>query len=135
MDLEKAYNKIDNLCCINSIRDGYFDAYKETQDDDFCKDVPEMIEALETIKTVVDLQKEIGCPLDVLLKALKNGIWKEMYFREYKEPVLRHYDVIADKDVFTFEYLRHDIDGQDEIGEVRYKDYKKTWWLKSDRSE
>lgn len=75
MDLEKAYNKIDNLCCLNhntatstnmSIEKGiipdkidFFEGYNETHDDDFCKDANEMIEALETLKGAVEFHKGV----------------------------------------------------------------------------
>lgn len=61
MDLEKAYNKIDNLCCLNhnKYQKKFFEAYAETQDDDFCKDANEMIDALEALKGAVDLHKGI----------------------------------------------------------------------------
>lgn len=142
MDLEKAYNKIDNLCCLNhnsitianmSIDKGivpdkldFFEGYDETKDDDFCKDTNEMIEALEIIKNLVDLQKEIGCPLDVFFKAF-NGIyiiddWHQLYFAKpafingnFK--IEQHYGVY---DVATY-YLDP-------------KDYGKTWWLEADKS-
>ena len=48
--VEQAYNKIDNLCCMNSNNQGFFDAYKETKDNDFCKDTYDMVNALETLK-------------------------------------------------------------------------------------
>ena len=127
MDLEKAYNKIDNLCCIHSIREGYFDAYKETQDDDFCKDIPEMIEALETIKTVVDLQKELGCPLKVIFKALRDGIY--IYDKwNYGEQML-HYIPVLKNGEFVCGF------GNKEYYIRMLSDYKKTWWLRPDRSE
>ena len=86
MDLEKAYNKIDNFCCSNhnslqgntvrylngrEEKINMFSDYQETKDDDFCKDADEMVEALETIKELVDLQKEISSPLDVVVKVLE----------------------------------------------------------------
>lgn len=49
MDKLLAYSKIDNLCCVNSHNPGFFDAFKDSHDDDFCRDVPEMVDALETI--------------------------------------------------------------------------------------
>lgn len=138
MDLEKAYNKIDNFCCSNhntlqgnKIRYlngreetiNMFSDYQETKDDDFCKDANEMVEALETIKEVVDLQKEIGCSLDVLFRALKDGIY---YDEEFEHPIL-----ILDKDNFEENSFNLMV-----VGTIVYlKDYKKTWWLKSDRSE
>ena len=60
MDLKVAYNKIDNLCCLNSNdNSNFFDAYKETQDEDFCKDANEMIDALETIREAVEFQEKL----------------------------------------------------------------------------
>lgn len=129
MDLEKAYNKIDNLCCLNhnKYQKEFFEAYAETQDEDFCKDAYEMMDALETIKEVVDLQEELGCPLNVFFKAF-NGIyiiddWHDLYFAKPalingKFKIEQHYGVY---DVATY-YLE-------------LKDYKKTWWLKEDKSE
>ena len=150
MDLEKAYNKIDNFCCSNhnSLQDNtirylngreekinMFSDYQETKDDDFCKDADEMVEALETIKELVDLQKEIGCPLKILFRALKHGIYKYMWF-DKDNPVFRHFDELdTDGESLFFEYLNHDTEGQDEVGDVYLKDYKKTWWLNEDRSE
>ena len=134
MDLEKAYNKIDNLCCINSIRDGYFDASKETQDDDFCKDVPEMIEALETIKTVVDLQKEVCCPLEIRERALKQCEFEGLYFETTDTDGFERvgvYKCCLGYDAFNNKFYWN-------CGwnaETWLDCYKKTWWLKSDRSE
>ena len=65
MDLEKAYNKIDNFCCSNhnalqgnkvKYPNGeeetidMFGDYQVNKDDDFCKDAYEMVDALEIIK-------------------------------------------------------------------------------------
>ena len=60
MDLKTAYNKIDNLCCLNSsTNSNFFDAYKETHDEDFCKDANEMIDALEVIREAVEFQDKL----------------------------------------------------------------------------
>jgi len=81
------------------------------------------------------LEEEIGCPLKVLFKALKNGIYKYMYF-DINNPVFRHFDELdTDGEFLFFEYLKHDTYGQEENGDVYLKDYMKTWWLKEDRSE
>lgn len=49
MDKLLAYSKIDNLCCVNSRTPEFFDAFKDSNDDEFCRDVPDMVDALETI--------------------------------------------------------------------------------------
>ena len=137
MDLEKAYNKIDNLCCVNHTivaltnqvidsgsvpsRIDFFEGYNETQDDDFCKDPKEMVEALETIKEIVDLQKEIGCSLSVLSKALKQDY---IYTNSGKHSRLEFGTYGG---VWCICYgLRT---------QIRVDGYKNIWWLKEDKSE
>jgi len=89
----------------------------------------------EPLYDVLELQEELGCPLEVLFKALKNGIYKYMYF-DVNNPIFRHFDELeTDGEFLFFEYLNHDTYGQEENGDVYLKDYKKTWWLKEDRSE
>lgn len=71
-----------------------------------------------------DLEEEIGCPLEVVIKALKEGIYyiypngNIVLERSFK---LNHYSsgwcLIKPKLNFKLE------------------DYKKTWWLKRDKSE
>ncbi len=138
MDLKVAYNKIDNLCCLNSSSNSnFFDAYKETQDEGFCKDANEMIDALETIKEVVDLQDDLGCPLAIVGKLL---LQKERYIYTVEKSKLTGEDFMN----------KHKVVGVSEFGvcilttnwllktEPRYcawKDYKKTWWPKEDQSE
>ena len=75
MDLKLAYNKIDNLCCLNHNihQKEFFEAYAETQDEDFCKDAYEMVDALETIKEIVDLQEDFGGSLVMILNLMKNS--------------------------------------------------------------
>ena len=79
-----------------------------------------------------DLEEQLGCSLDVAFKALKDGI----HIEEVKFPYI------------SFEkYVVRGIglNGLDVISNIcsfgecdftcYYKDYKKTWWLKEDRSE
>ena len=175
MDLEKAYNKIDNFCCSNhnslqgntvrylngrEEKINMFSDYQETKDDDFCKDADEMVEALETIKELVDLQKEIGCPLDVRLK-VDVGTTIYIYVRRDKDANtrVRNEDgtwtrITGDKilvktivlsDMFsTTKSKSFKVSSPDSIACDEYEnrerrlfwsDYKKTWWLKEDRSE
>ena len=67
-----------------------------------------------------DLEEQLGCPLDVVFKAIKNGIYDKKGF---------HYTVILDLD-----FLRaYPLDLFDEKWQL--SDYQKTWWLKEDKSE
>lgn len=101
------------------------------------KDSPEEMEVIDSILfrcwqmgwlAKYDLEDEIGMPLDIPLRALKEGI----YSQEFGE--LEKYDVRG-----------IELDGLGVISNIcpyaecdftcDYKDYKKTWWLKADKSE
>ena len=67
-----------------------------------------------------DLEEQLGCPLEVVFEAIKNGIYDKKGF---------HYTVILDLD-----FLRaYPLDLFDEKWQL--SDYQKTWWLKEDKSE
>ena len=90
MDIEKAYNKIDNLCCLNSNKEGFFDGYKESNDDDFCKDAHEMVEALETLRQcamIVNFFKECNI-IDVEEKPNWLHPFKRSSYTEDKKYIL-----------------------------------------------
>lgn len=86
MTLKEAYVKIDNLCCLNhnAHQKEFFEAYAETQDEDFCKDVHEMIDCLDIISDLVDIEEESGIDLLTLYKAQTQGVWY-LGFRGYDE--------------------------------------------------
>ena len=59
MDLDLAYCKIDNLCCIASNKyKTLFDEAKKYPDEQLCKDAEDMIEALDTLEKAVNFLKE-----------------------------------------------------------------------------
>ena len=78
-----------------------------------------------------DLEEELGCQLDVVFKALTNGI----YTKESE----------SDNELELFEVRGIEKKGVSVISKFcsyaecdftcEYKDYKKTWFLKEDRSE
>jgi len=153
MDLKSAYNKIDNLCCVNhnvvtitnmDIAHGhipnkidFFEGYNETHDDDFCKDANEMMDALETIKEVVDLQDKLGCQLVDFIKIVslpynsKNQIYDEFGNVWIVDKLQYTYN-----DQCLFEVRTHiEVLGEIKYNYFRINEYKKNWWLKKDRSE
>ena len=67
-----------------------------------------------------DLEEQLGCPLEVIIRALKDGIYNKRGF---------HYEVILYEDVLC----AYPIDVYDESWEL--SNYKKTFWLKEDKSE
>lgn len=81
-------------------------------------DVDDVIQKLEQISK---LEEELGIPLEVLFKALKNGIWvinKEYVYDGY------HIEVVLIGDKYN-QFLLQDFDYN--IWEL--KDYGKTWGL------
>lgn len=73
--------------------------------------------AYDKLGKLEDLEDELGCPLDVLEKAMQNGIYTNVYNGLCM--VSRYKDTLVVSDDYA----------------VYIKDYKKTWWLKKDRSE
>lgn len=67
------------------------------------------------------LEEQLGCPLDVVLKALKYGIYQEDGGRR-KLPFIE-YNSGTNKFYFGFGTY------------CNVEDYKKTWWLKENREE
>lgn len=158
MDLEKAYNKIDNLCLMNyntatttnmdiakeRIPDkiDFFKAYKATKgDEDFCKDLDEMLDALETIKEVVDLQEEIGCPLKILQEVKKS---KQIYINTYivQRPSGANMTISKGMYIVTgIDMLNNQIQCLAQFSDcymefnVSIYEYKVDWFLKEDKSE
>lgn len=82
------------------------------------------------LSNLEDLEDELGCPLDVVFKALKEGV---MTYDYEKQPVFTsHLDL---------SYGFYNSQGEELLTlhnwsyAVALKDYGKTWWLKEDRSE
>ena len=92
------------------------------------KDKQEFINKLGMIE---DLEEELDCPLEIVFKALKNGIYT-------KESEL-------DKELELYDVRCIDLRGLGVISKIcsygecdftcYYTDYKKIWWLKEDKSE
>lgn len=152
MELKDAYNKIDNFCCSNhnslqgntvrylngrEEKINMFADYQETKDDDFCKDANEMVEALETIKELVDLQKEIDCPLIVIRQLFKQDF---IYFKYLSNVIMVKVKVIkglkyGSNPGWYFTCVYPNEDSNVDFVHISLRDYKKTWWLKENKSE
>ena len=87
--------------------------------------------AYDKLGKLEDLEEQLGCPLEVVFKALMNGIYT-------KESEL-------DEELELFEVRGIEKKGVSVISKFcsyaecdftcEYKDYKKTWWLREDESE
>ena len=79
---------------------------------------------LNKLGKIEDLEEEIGCPLDVVFKALKDGIYtKDLPREELSKQFVRLSNVETEWYLINM------------IMCVNLKDYKNTWWLREDKSE
>lgn len=74
-----------------------------------------------------DLEEQLGCPLDVVVKALKIGIYTNL--KNWNREDLTKYFCLNLYNLETEWYLGNPIIF------VNLKDYKNTWFLKDDKSE
>ena len=78
-------------------------------------------EILNKLGKLEDLEEQLGCPLDVYVKATTNGIIVDgsKYQVKVRKDNYGYYFILSNGSCYPF-YL---------------KNYKKSWWLKSDKSE
>ena len=72
-----------------------------------------------------DLEDQLGCPLDVVFKALQNGVYYEVVANCMK------YMVVDLSFNFSGDFILY----FDDEEYLLVRNYKKTWWLKKDKSE
>jgi hypothetical protein len=130
MELKEAFNIINDLC------------YKKQEKT--CKN-NEIVDALKTIKEIVDLQEDFGGSLVAILNLIKNSNTLDEHYHtqdiwfDYKGKLISgsfvklEYNKEFIINVETDEMFdsHYDIDDYD----LKVKDYKKTWWFKEDGSE
>lgn len=87
--------------------------------------VKDQIKANFKLGKLEDLEEQLGCPLEVVFKALQNGVYYEDIANCMKYmPVDLHLNLEG-------EYVLY----FDDEEYLLTKNYKKTWWLKKDKSE
>ena len=77
-----------------------------------------------------DLEEQIGCPLDVLFKALKNGFFSYVKGADTDDYWARG-EFILEYDSWKEDYCFRSITKNGSLGHTRFwaKDHKKTWRL------
>ena len=81
----------------------------------------------EPLYNILELQEQLGCPLEVVFKALKEGIYAKDPLDENK---LNYIPTVALSNVGTEWYLTNHCDFC-----VNVRDYKELFWLREDKSE
>lgn len=96
-----------------------------------------------------DIEDELGCPLDVVFKAIQQGyIYIEMYDRDEKGKVYEPYTIVMYKQENVVLSRTKNNKPEDKwclsfwggwndlwVACVDLDEYGKTWWLKEDKSE
>lgn len=80
------------------------------------------------------LESKLDCPLEVIFEAILNGVWVEV------DPM--DIDIENPQYMYLEEYVKLEKDSEetlclncyDYVDELKLSDYKKTWWLKEDKS-
>lgn len=90
---------------------------------------------IDKLGQLEDLEDELGCPLEVVFKALKEGFYTQtMHHTKQDNTWLGINDLGYTKEIFCM-YFDENMSNIETCIERDLKDYGKTWWLKSDRSE
>ena len=89
-------------------------------------------EELEYADKCHNLEEQLGCPLEVVGKASKK---QQIYVAKFKMYVEVRNIVIYEQATRPYiEYFYRDVN-KFKVKEVWIDEYKKTWWLKEDKSE
>lgn len=79
-----------------------------------------------------DLEEQLGCPLEVVFKALKNGAYLEIIGNKVSDNDMVYHKNIS---INSSEIILQRTNDSCIVIYRKLTDYKKTWWLKEDRSE
>ena len=87
-----------------------------------------------------DLEEQLCCPLEVVFEALSRGFYIDINKIEIDPPLKNPIEdlllVNCPKDFrLNLWYERIEVASFGHYLEIYLKDYKKTWWLKKDKSE
>lgn len=106
---------------------------KPVNQDEYYKEEPYQVvegyyneDILVKLGKLEDLEEKLGCPLEVVFKALKDGITflKKSYQFDTSNRITLHYSDYFKCYCFLITY---------EWGHFNLKDYQKTWWLKGEK--
>lgn len=113
-----------------------------TLSDAFISEIPDVIygkkycgEAINKLGKLEDLEEELGCPLEIVITPYYKRGKLEVLYREKMREVIR---VVAFEEAtrpYMEVWYRDDEKSNFKAKTIWLDDYKKTWWLKPDKSE
>ena len=112
---DSGYQPIEHHnCCNVTLYDFNVDDY------DLCVDKLGKLE---------DLEEELGCPLDVVFKALIEGIHIQT---EFLDLTIKDF-ILKPRLYFSNDFKCYCLETGYGANMIKLKDYQKTWWLKGER--
>lgn len=91
------------------------------------------------LQQLENIEEELGCSIEVLFKAIKDGIYFINIHNELEflgEALSFNQKITTKKFIFDNSWYKClNDDKKEKSDEIYLEDYKKTWWLKEDRSE
>ena len=97
----------------------------------------------QNIANVEDSQKKVGqnfgCSAEVIYKALTNGVYSYVHFKNYTYSNRKGYMAFYDNTTLSYKdgdfiLTFYNKDGQS-VFAVKLQDYRKTWWLNKNMTE
>ena len=88
------------------------------------------MDCINKLDELEDLEEELGCPFEVVIKALKDGIVLENGKLYHCSLSFHKQQKYSNEDYILICYEN----GESVVG-VGVKQYKKTWWLKGEKNE
>ncbi len=108
--------------------------------DEQCEVIRKELDYAETMHT---LEEQLGCPLEVFVKALTNGVYVIDEETKELQCILRGIHTFTGEGLGTSAGFSDERVWRKKVNRAGiefcpiyfWKDYKKTWWLEKDRSE
>ncbi len=120
---------------IVDLKDGEFLSISKEEYRKQVHEAPTYKEVYTKLGKLEDLEDELGCPIEVVFKALKEGFYTQtMHHTKQDNTWLGINDLGYTKEIFCM-YFDENMSNIETCVERDLKDYKKTWWLNGDRSE
>lgn len=120
-------NKIANLIETDTYMEMNIDDLKNAKE-------PSIQELYVRLNKYEKLEEEIGCPLEVRCKVFPNSyIYTFGTSMETQDVITRRKVITIDKEGIYILYTT--ASGKERNMTLSWKAYKKTWWLKEDKSE
>ena len=83
--------------------------------------------AFHKLANLEDLEEQLGCPLEVIGKALIQNCFYDVEYDTYRETDIGY---IPEEQILVIS-----IEEWEDGNTLLLSDYKKTWWLKEDKTE